>query len=270
MTVSIDDRGLLLGDGLFETVLFNQGRPSLWAAHMARLRRGCAVLGLPEPDTAVLAEEAARAVRAAGLDGSRAAVRLTWTAGSGGRGLDRPPVVDPRPIVSAAASPRPESAAVVFTSAVRRNEGSPASRLKTLSYIDNVLARREAVAAGADEALMLNGRGHLACASAANLFWISGDRLHTPALSCGVLDGVIRAEVIAAAAALGEPAMEHQDPASALDGAQAVFLTNSLIGMRRVGRLDGRDYGGHALLDALDKALATRLRPTSHDRAQPP
>ena len=84
--IPIDDRGFLLGDGLFETVLFNAGEPVLWDAHVARLGRGCQTLGLPAPDAAKLLSEARRAVADRRLGRARAAVRLTWTAGSGGRG----------------------------------------------------------------------------------------------------------------------------------------------------------------------------------------
>jgi branched-chain amino acid aminotransferase/4-amino-4-deoxychorismate lyase len=254
-----DDRGLLLGDGLFETVLFKAGRAVLWEPHLARLTRGCAALGLPAPVTDDLASQADAAIAAAGLGAARAAVRLTWTAGSGGRGLDRPSPLQPRLIVSAAASALPESPARLVTSSVRRNEGSPASRLKTLSYLDNVLARREALAAGADEALMLNGRGHLASAAAANLFWIADGRLYTPALDCGVLDGIMRGQVIAAAGRVGAPVVEADVPSSDLKGAEALFLTSSLIGLRRVASLDGESCGDHPLLQTLAGVLAASV-----------
>jgi branched-chain amino acid aminotransferase/4-amino-4-deoxychorismate lyase len=253
--VPTDDRGLLLGDGLFETILFKQGRAVLWDAHLARLTRGCVVLGLPSPDADVLRDEAARAVRQAGLDGARAAVRLTWTAGGGGRGLERPNAPAPRLIASAAAAARPTTPAALITSSVRRNAFSPTSRLKTLSYLDNVLARREALAAGADEAVMLNGEGRLACASAANLFWIADDRLYTPSLACGVLDGVLRAQVLAAADALAAPVHEVEAQPSVLQQAQALFITNSLIGLRPVARLDCRAFAGYALIDKLQTVL---------------
>jgi branched-chain amino acid aminotransferase/4-amino-4-deoxychorismate lyase len=251
-----DDRGLLLGDGLFETVLFRAGRPVLWDAHLDRLVRGCAVLALPAPDPAVMLAQARTAVTAAGLSAARVAVRLTWTAGSGGRGLDRPRIVTPRPFVSAAASERPVDPAILLTSTVRRNAVSPASRLKSLSYLDNVLARREVAVQGADEALMLNTDGHLACAAAANLFWIKDDRLHTPALDCGVLDGMMRGAVIATAERLAVKVFEVHAGPDALKDADAVFLTNSLIGVRRVGRLDGRALGDHSLATALQGATA--------------
>jgi branched-subunit amino acid aminotransferase/4-amino-4-deoxychorismate lyase len=242
-----DDRGLLLGDGLFETVLFKAGPPVLWAEHMARLVRGCAVLGLPGPDPDILLAEARRV--ADGLN--RAAVRLTWTAGSGGRGLARPGVLAPRLLVTAAVSPRSETPAALVTSAVRRNAGSPASRLKTLSYLDSVLARRDAAAAGADEALMLDTDGRLASASAANLFWIAGGRLYTPSLDGAVLGGIMRAQVLAAA-----PVEEVAAGPEALAGAEALFLTSSLIGLRPVSSLDGRAFAAHPLVEDLRTRLS--------------
>lgn len=226
-----DDRGLLLGDGLFETVLATDGEFDALAAHLDRMAAGCKILGLPPLD-----REAAEAVmrRAlAPLGATRAAVRLTLTAGSGGRGLDRPAETKPRLFATAAPSPRAEGPLRVFLSSVRRNETSPASRLKTLSYLDNVLARAEARAAGADEAVMLNGAGAVACAGAGNVFWLVGETLFTPALDCGVLAGIARARVIAAAGRLGLAVREGAFPFEDLARADAVFLTNSLIGARR-------------------------------------
>jgi branched-chain amino acid aminotransferase/4-amino-4-deoxychorismate lyase len=252
--IPIDDRGLLLGDGLFETVLFKAGQPVLWEAHVARLHRGCAVIGLPTPDAARLREAADRAVSERGLGDARAAVRLTWTAGSGGRGLRRPEPPTPRLIASAAASPRPDAPATVVVSAIRRNAQAPSARLKSLGYLDNLLARREAEAAGADEAVLLDTAGRVACAAAANLFWITGGRLHTPSLACGVLDGIMRAQVIAAA-----PVAEVCADLGALQDAEAAFLTNSLIGLRAIGVLAGRALGGHPIIDQLSVRLADRF-----------
>ena len=249
--IPIDDRGFLLGDGLFETVLFKAGRPVLWEEHMARLTRGCLAIGLPLPDAERLRAEARRAVSERRLGNARAAVRLTWTAGSGGRGLGRPEPVTPRLVASAAASPRPETPAAMVVSSIRRNARSPSARLKSLNYLDNVLARREAEAAGSDEALLLNTAGHAACASAANLFWITGGRLYTPSLSCGVLDGVTRAQVIAAA-----PVEEVRANLDTVLQAEAAFLTNSLIGVRMIRVLAGRFLKPHPIIDQLGAGLA--------------
>ena len=252
--IPLDDRGLLLGDGLFETLLWVDGQIQCLDAHLARLAAGCETLGLPTPDL----DEAARLCRAApgeaGLESGRAAVRLTLTAGSGGRGLDRPATPVVRLVARAAAAPVTTPADLVLAR-TRRNEGSPAARLKTLSYLDNVLARAEARAAGADEAVMLNNRGELACASAANLFWIAGDRLFTPALSCGVLNGIMRARVLAKAAALGVETGVVAAGVEALEDARAAFLTNSLIGVRPIARYEDRVFAPHDLVQRLRAAL---------------
>ena len=245
--IPADDRGLLLGDGLFETLLVEDGELQLLDAHIDRMARGCAVIGLAPLDVAA-ARQAAKAA-AAGVAG-RAAVRLTLTAGSG-RGLDRPSDAKPRILASASPAPEPSGPARLRTTAVRRNEGSPVSRVKSLSYLDNVLARREACALGADEALMLNGRGEIAGGAAANLFWIAQDRLFTPALDCGVLDGIIRGQVLAAAGSLAIEALEVRAPAGRLWSIQAAFLTSSLIGIRPVVEIDGRPLGAHPILEAL-------------------
>jgi branched-chain amino acid aminotransferase/4-amino-4-deoxychorismate lyase len=257
VSLPADDRGFTLGDGLFETVLARRGELVGLAAHLDRLAAGCAVLGLPPPDRAAAERLMRRALAAAGLEAARAAVRLTLSAGSGGRGLDRPADLEPRLIASAAPAPRPEAPARLVTATARRNDQSPASRLKTLSYLDNVLARAEARAAGADEALMLNTRGELACAAAANLFWIADGRLFTPALSCGVLAGTARAQVLARAAALGVPACETRAGPEAPAAAEAVFLTNALIGVRPVAEVDGRALAPHRLTERLSAALAS-------------
>ena len=250
--IAPDDRGFTLGDGLFETLLSVDGRLRDTDAHLDRMAAGCQVLGLPDLDSA----RAETVLAAAGAGPGRWAVRLTLTAGSGGRGLDRPPGVEPLLIATAAPSPRPSEPARLITAQVRRNDRSPAARLKTLSYLDNVLARAEATEAGVDEALMLNTGDQIACAAAANLFWITGGELFTPALTCGALAGVTRAQVIAKAGKMGVTVREVAVGREALDGAEALFISNSLIGLRGVASLDGRRFPGHALAAALAEGIA--------------
>lgn len=241
--ISSMDRGLTLGDGLFETALAEAGELAFWDAHCARLERGCDALGLPRPERAALRTAALDALATEGLSSARAAVRMSWTAGAGGRGLDRPATLQPNLVVIAAPAPLPQTPARLVTASVRRNETSLASRLKTLSYLDNVLARREATERGGDEALMLNTRGQVACAAAANIFWLEGGAVFTPLLACGVLDGIMRGRVMAAM-----PVTECEAALERLYEAEAIFLTSSLIGVRRVVSLDGREIGGEALV----------------------
>jgi branched-chain amino acid aminotransferase/4-amino-4-deoxychorismate lyase len=234
------DRGFTLGDGLFETVLAVDGGLRHFEDHAVRMIAGCAQLGLPAPGL----DQLAAAVPP--LTFGRQAVRLSWSAGLGGRGLDRPADIRPRLTVTAGPAPLPGPARLVTATSVRRNEHSPAANLKTLAYLDNVLARREAVAAGGDEAVMLNTAGGIACAAAANLFWIRDGRIFTPALRCGVLPGLARARLIASADVIEVVATRE-----ALDGVEALFLTNSLVGVRAVRWLDGRDLAPHPMLDRL-------------------
>ena len=248
--ITVDDRGFTLGDGLFETVLVVGGKPVNWEAHMERLHRGCEALGLPKPAPIDCLSAAEYAIEAAGPL-RIAAVRVSLTAGSAGRGLDRPET--PGRHLMAKAFPLPVSGRPVrlLTSPIRRNEGSPTSRLKSLSYLDNVLARREVQLRGGDEALMLNNRGELACAAAANLFWVEGRELFTPSLDCGVLDGTVRAALLARAGA-----REVRAGPETFLAADAVFLTNSLIGVAPVQSLDGRDFEPHPRLAELSELLA--------------
>ncbi len=254
MKLPLDDRGLLLGDGLFETILVVDGVAHALPAHLARMASGCASLGLPPLDETAACAAITQAV---GRGGSgRLAVRLTLTAGSGGRGLDRPGDLTVRLFATSAPTAPPLEPARLMLASTRRNEGSPASRLKTLSYIDGVIARREARAAGADEALMLNNRGEIASAAAANIFWIAGERLFTPALECGVLAGTMRARVIAAGQALGVLVGEVRETPAVLAGADAAFLTNALVGIREVSAFMDRKFEGSALVGKLAGAVA--------------
>jgi len=242
------DRGFTLGDGLFETMRVAQGTVLRLEAHLARLAAGAQVLALPLAGLA-LADAVAAVVAANAVD--TGVVRLTVTRGSGPRGVLPPR--DPRPTVlaSAAASPAAQAApARVMTCTVtRRNEMSPLSRIKSLNYLDNILARQEADAHGLDDAILLNTRGRVAEASYANLFAVCDGVLVTPPIAEGALPGIMRAEILTHGAR--EQALSPQD----LQGAEEVFLSTSL-GLRPVAELDGRAFaGGHPVCARLSHLL---------------
>jgi branched-chain amino acid aminotransferase len=154
----------------------------------------------------------------------------------------------------------------LITAKTRRNEHSPASRHKTLSYMDNILAAREASAAGADDALLLNTRGRIACSTICNLFLLRHGRLITPPESEGVLPGIARQHVIASAPDLGLNCEVRPIEPAELTGDTALFLTNSLRLIRPVTALDGRPY---APLGSLLEKLADALRrPGPADRVR--
>lgn len=243
--IAANDRGLLLADGAFDTALVLNARIFRGEDHLARLLDACACLGIPVDVGMLRSAMHALALRCG--DGS---IRLTVTRGPAPRGLAFP--AEPRPTVFGSVAPlapammfRPVS---LVTTAIRRNETSPTARLKTLSYLDAVLATREAKAKGADDALFLNTAGRLASTALANVFVADGHRLLTPRRSDGVLPGIMRQWLIDAAPAVGLVVEETEITPQAARG-RAMIATNSLRLIAPVPRLDG---------DAMPQFLAAR------------
>jgi branched-chain amino acid aminotransferase len=239
------DRGFLLGDGLFETLPCLAGQAVRMDEHLARLEAGAGVLGIPLPcpiDEIRLG--AMRVLEANGLERADAALRITLSRGPGPRGLLPPEESEPTLMITAAAlESRPQAPASAIIATTRRNEHSPLANLKTLNYLDNVLARREAAERGADEALLLNTAGRLASASAANLILVRDGRLLTPPVADGILPGITRALVLEIAGGLGIEAAETPLEREDLWDAQEAFVTNSLIELRPLVRVDDRAIG---------------------------
>ena len=235
------DRGFLLGDGVFETLLAETGRVRRPGRHFARLRASAGILGIPltisDPD---LLEGMERLLRENQLLQGRAAARITLSRGVAGRGLLPPSTATPTLLISVAETPPPPASMRAVTASYLRNEKSIGSRIKSLNYLDNIMARREAALRGADEALMPNSRGALACASAANLFVVQDGVLMTPTLDEGALPGVMRALVLETAAALGIPARETRIMPDSLPHAAEAFLSNALLGLCPLIEIDGK------------------------------
>jgi branched-chain amino acid aminotransferase len=234
----LTDRGLTLGDGLFETMVAVAGVIDQAGAHLDRMTAGAATLGIPVDRDAIAAAAQALADRAGPAGGI---IRLTLTRGPGQRGLVPP--AEPRPVLFGALSAyRPELAFApvrLATATPRRNDRSPTSGLKTLGYLDAILGLREAIDAGADDALFLDTTGHVACTSVANVAVVKDRRLATPALAHGVLPGTQRARLLRLAARAGlEPVETALTPADLL-AADAVLLTNSVRLLCPVTALDG-------------------------------
>jgi branched-chain amino acid aminotransferase len=218
------DRGLLLGDGVFETLRVEAGRPWHLALHLARLRAGAAVLGFGAPACVDAVGEAAREV-AGHLPW--AALRITLTRGPAPRGVLPPGDPEPTLLMTAAAlGPQAGPARAILATVTRRNEHSPLSRIKSLNYLDSILARQEAAGLGADEAILLNTAGRIAEASAGNLFVRFGADWVTPPVAEGALPGVARGLILGAGLAR-EMRVERGD----LAGASAAF-TSSSLGLR--------------------------------------
>lgn len=246
------DRGLTLGDGLFETLLVLNGVALGWADHFRRFADSAAVLGLTFPRDEIAASVAA--ICADVVD--HHVLRLTLTRGAAGRGLaadtdDFTYVATLQPF-NAGLMFRPVGMRLV---SVCRNDTSDASRLKTTSYVDQILAAREAQSDSNDEPLMCNTKGRIACASIGNVFLSFGNRLVTPALDQGILPGIMRGKVIALAGEAGFSVEERPVDPPELEKADGVFITNSLRFLAASSRHDRTDFA--ELVDVLCAAAKT-------------
>jgi branched-subunit amino acid aminotransferase/4-amino-4-deoxychorismate lyase len=271
-SVPVEDRGFLLGDGLFETMRARGGAVFRLGEHLARLRSGASRIGLAAPGgveraVADVVEAAGRAahgpatvappgveravaevVAAAGRAVPDLAVRLTLTRGPGGPGLEPGRDAEPTLAVSARplriASGRRDAGLSLRTSTHRLSSRSITAGLKALGYLPNLLARAQARAAGADDALLLDDRGLVSEASAANLFWLTpGGTLRTPAASCPILPGITRAAVLEIASPRSLAVEEGEWRPEELAAAAEAFATSSLRGVVPVTALDGLPIG---------------------------
>jgi len=229
LAMPLDERGLLLADGLFETVLVREGRPQLLAPHLRRWCESAALLGLPPPPAQARVEELlAQAVQRSGI--TAGALRLNWSRGGGGRGLNLPQPVRPRFWLQLTALGPANSAPLRLwiSRTERRDPLSVLSRCKTFAYGGAIQARREAQAAGADDALLLSVGGELSCASAANLLIRHGDSWLTPSLASGCLPGVMRGRALALGLAREARLLPAQLAEWAKAGQAGCLLLNSL------------------------------------------
>ncbi|MED5395550.1 MAG: aminotransferase class IV [Pseudomonadota bacterium] len=239
-TARIDptDRGFTLGDGLFESIAVRGGQVRRLTQHLDRLKNGAEILDLVLPAGANELANALERVRAAnGVEDG--VLRLTLSRGAALRGLLPAAGTEPTLLITADAGVTDLSPITAITATVtRRNEHSPLAHIKTINYLDNILARREAAEKGADEAILLNTAGRLAETTVANLFMVIGGQTLTPPVAEGALPGVMRADIIAAGEAAERPLV-----ADDILRASEAFATNS-AGIRGVVSVDGRDVGG--------------------------
>lgn len=258
--VSILDRGFLYGDGLFETLRCYRGAPFRWHAHLERLQAGARFLGIPLPIPAETLREAAHRLLADNQM-TDAVLRLTVSRGSGPRGYSPngagPPTVTMTVHETSAMNHASPPAWNLVTSRIRLPAGETLALYKTCNKLPQILARAEADAAGADEALLLNTQGHIVEAATSNLFWIQDTTLLTAPLTAGVLPGVTRAVVCELAAPLGLNLREAIIQPADLLAADGLTLSSSVVGIARGQTLDGVPLRQSPWIPKLAHAYAT-------------
>jgi len=240
------DRGLLLGDGVYDTLRVYAGKLFRWGEHFDRLSASARRLGIEwRLERAAFQQALQTTLVANQFHRSDAVARVTLTRGPGPRGLPFPPAPNPTWLITVAplASPSPHPLRVCLATTTRRNEHSPLANLKSLNGLDNVLARHEADERGFNDALLLNTAGQVAEASSSNVFIVRDGLLLTPPLSDGCLPGVTRVRVLRLARVAGLSCVERSLLPAELYAADEIFLTNSVSELRAVGAVEVQPIG---------------------------
>jgi branched-chain amino acid aminotransferase len=261
--VSVLDRGFLFGDSVYETLRAHHGRILFWKDHSARLSHSAQALGIPigsvEPDPLEILREL---LRRNGLEDARMRIIVTRGVGAGYEfeGLTPTWVVTCEPFEPPSEDTYAQGVDVVIVGITRHAVASLNPEIKSSNLLNNILARREAMAAGAVEGLLLNPEGFVAEGAHSNVFWVAGDgAVCTPALSVGILPGITRMKLIERARAEGLSVREVHARRGELEGAKEIFLTSTSWEALSVARLDGRQVGG-GTRGAIAQMLRDRLR----------
>lgn len=279
--ISVVDHGLLYGDGVFEGMRAHAGVVYAIERHLKRLTIGARALHLELPGGIDgIRDVVLRTLEADG--GGDRYIRLVVTRGDGPLGLDptrceRSRVVCIVDTIALFSDEKRAAGLSLVTSSFRRPPPEVLDpRIKSLNYLNNVQAKGEAVRQGADDALMLNMRGHVAETSVANLFVVRDGVLMTPPTTDGCLEGITRGTVIECARDLGIPFVERTLGRMDLFGAEEAFMTGTGAGIVRISRLDGERIGGETegemtvQLSEAYKAVTTRAPREARRRSPVP
>ncbi len=246
--ISVYDHGLLYGDGVFEGIRVYSGKVFRLHEHVERLYESALhlLLDIPWPRDRVIAEVLRTVEANKKIDGY---IRLVITRGEGTLGLDpekcgRPQVI----IIVDDISLYPpkmydEGMEVITSSIIRSHPNTISPRVKSLNYLNNILAKIEATRAGVPEAIMLNHLGEVAECTADNLFLVKHGLLRTPPISAGILEGVTRNTVIDLAEASGVTVQEMALTRHDVYTADELFLTGTGAEIISVVKVDGRVIG---------------------------
>ena len=250
--VSVFDHGFLYGDGVYETIRSYGPRIFMRDQHVDRLQRSAEAIGLeipiPRAHWPDLLHEAMRR-NEVGNAHTDAYLRITVSRGEGEIGLD--PSLCPRPTVVIMTKALPDYPAALSRDGVsltvaktRRNLPEALSpQIKATNFLNNILAKRESTAAGTFDSLLLNWREELTECTISNLFFYSSRRLHTPALECGILDGITRTIVMTLAREEEIIVEEGHYRMAALREADECFLTNTTMEIMPVTTIDAAPVG---------------------------
>jgi branched-chain amino acid aminotransferase len=246
--VSVYDHGLLYGDGVFEGIRVYSGKVFRLKEHIERLYESARAIWLEIPlSPRQMAEAVESTVRAnAKQDGY---IRLVVTRGGGSLGLDPRKTSDPQVIIivdDIVMYPQElydNGMEIVTAATIRSNPNAVNPRIKSLNYLNNIMAKVEGIRAGCHEALMLNDKGEVAECTGDNVFLVKHAVLKTPPLDAGILEGVTRNAVIELARAAGIPVQEPPLTRHDVYTADECFLTGTAAEVIPIVKVDGRPIG---------------------------
>lgn len=244
--ISVFDHGFLYGDGLFETMRSYNGIVFLLDNHLDRLSRSAQAIGLSLPFTLEEIKKVLNQVTE--LNGPNLYIRLTVSRGPGPVGID--PGLCPSPTVVITSKEIKynektynEGTRAIFVKTLRNLAGATMPEVKSLNFLNNILAKREVIAAGADEGLMTNYLDQVAEGTVSNIFLVKDGCIMTPAPTTGLLVGITRQKVIELAGVAGIQVEEKELFKNDFYEADEVFFTNSGSEVVPVVTLDGQTVG---------------------------
>jgi aminodeoxychorismate lyase len=261
--ISVFDRGFLYGDGLFEGIRVFNGKAFRWKQHLERFRHGADFLkiGVPFAPEAI-SDLAMRLIKENQMTDSL--LRLTLSRGVGPRGYSPKGAGPPTFVMSLHPMPSVDPATPpgwrVVTSSFRLPANEPLARFKNVNKLPQVLARAEADAAGAEEALLLNSEGYVVEGTTSNLFWVQDGTVCTPPLPSGILPGVTRAVMLELCEKFGTRSREANITTEELRQMDGVFLSMSSMGIAEIAFLDGKELARSPIVKRLGGAYWETVR----------
>jgi len=231
---SLPLRSLLYAEGVFETFRWKNSPPVFLKNHIERMSDGAKLLWIPFPGAEKVRKAVEAAVETSGIEDAYVKICLLSSGP-----LKFYELADRGHLLAVIRKYEPPDEHVRAHVSSFKRRSSPLLAIKSLNYLENVLARREAKSMGYDEAIFLNEWGEVTEGSSTNIFWAKGDVLHAPALECGLLPGITRDALISLAPELGLEVKEGKFNLKDVLKSQGAFFTNSLMGITAISAVDG-------------------------------